>query len=144
MRKSTIIVLLVIAVAAVGIYILTLPPSIDVQRVRGYSDAMTEDLLQGLKDGNYTRFSLHFDTAMKGSLTEEAFLQLRTFLDSKVGEYTSKEFVRAERSGEYIMTFYKASYTEEPAGVTVRTVFSEVNGTAYMTGLWFDSPKLRS
>ncbi len=144
MRKSTIVVLVVVAAIAVSIYALTLPAPVDVQRVRGYADGMTEGVLQGLNEGDYTKFSEHFDSAMKGALTEGAFLQMESAFRSVIGEYTSKEFLRAERSGEYIATIYKANFTDEPAGVTVRAVFSEVNGTAYVTGLWFDSPKLRS
>ncbi len=144
MRKSTIIVLLAVLVVAVGIYALTLPAPIDVQRVRAYSDAVTEDILRGLNEGNYTRFSGHFDSNMKGNLTEVAFLQMKALFDSRIGEYSSKEFVSAEQSSGYIVTIYKANFTSEPAGVTVKAVFSEVNGTAHVTGLWFDSPKLRS
>jgi len=119
---------------------------VDETSLRIYSDPMTENLLLAIESGNYTEFSRDFDDAMKNALTLANFQQLATQFDSKIGNYIpgSKAFIKGERTGNFIIAYYKAEYTNEPAGVTVKVVFTSGNGPAKITGLWFSSPKLAS
>ncbi|MEJ5292509.1 MAG: DUF3887 domain-containing protein [Candidatus Methanosuratincola sp.] len=118
----------------------------DEASLRIYSDPMTENLLLAIESGNYTDFSRDFDNSMKNALDLAAFQQLRTQFESKIGHYVpaSKTFIKGERTGEFIIAYYRANYTNEPAGVTVKVVFTSENGPAKITGLWFSSPKLAS
>lgn len=127
-------------------YWLSLPQPVDETSLRIYSDPMTENLLLAIESGNYTEFSRDFDDAMKNALTLANFQQLATQFDSKIGNYIpgSKAFIKGERTGNFIIAYYKAEYTNEPAGVTVKVVFTSGNGPAKITGLWFSSPKLAS
>lgn len=47
-----------------------------------------------------------------------------------------------EDTGAYIRVTYKASFANED-GVTVRVVFNDSATDHRVSGLWFDSPKLR-
>ncbi|MDI9609026.1 MAG: DUF3887 domain-containing protein [Candidatus Verstraetearchaeota archaeon] len=148
MKASYVIILLIVALAAVGgvAYWLSLPQPVDEASLRIYADPMTENLLLAIENGDYTAFSRDFDDAMKNALNLANFQQLRSQFDSKIGDYVngSKAFIRGERTGNYIIAYYKANYTNEPAGVTVKVVFTSGNGPAKITGLWFSSPKLAS
>ncbi|MEM2125194.1 MAG: DUF3887 domain-containing protein [Candidatus Methanosuratincola sp.] len=148
MKASYVIILLIVALAAVGgvAYWLSLPQPVDEVSLRIYADPMTENLLLAIENGDYTAFSRDFDDAMKNALNLANFQQLRSQFDSKIGDYVngSKAFIRGERTGNYIIAYYKANYTNEPAGVTVKVVFTSGNGPAKITGLWFSSPKLAS
>lgn len=148
MKASYVIILLIVALAAVGgiAYWLSLPQPVDEVSLRIYADPMTENLLLAIENGDYTAFSRDFDDAMKNALNLANFQQLKSQFDSKIGDYVngSKTFIRGERTGNYIMAYYKANYTNEPAGVTVKVVFTSGNGPAKITGLWFSSPKLAS
>lgn len=148
MKASYIIVVLIVALAAVGgaAYWLSLPQPVDEISLRVYSDPMTENLLLAIENGNYTEFSRDFDDAMRNALNLASFQQLRSQFDSKIGHYVggSKAFIRGERTGGYTIAYYMANYTNEPAGVTVKVVFTSGNGPAKITGLWFSSPKLAS
>ncbi|MDH7555498.1 MAG: DUF3887 domain-containing protein [Candidatus Methanosuratincola sp.] len=148
MKASYIIIVLIVALAAIGgvVYWLSLPQPVDELSLRIYSDPMTENLLLAIENGNYTEFSRDFDDAMKNALNLASFQELRSKFDSKIGNYVpgSKAFIKGERTGEFIIAYYRANYTNEPAGVTVKVVFTSVNGPAKITGLWFSSPKLAS
>lgn len=148
MKASYVIILLIVALAAVGgvAYWLSLPQPVDEVSLRIYADPMTENLLLAIENGDYAAFSRDFDDAMKNALNLANFQQLRSQFDSKIGDYVngSKTFIRGERTGNYIIAYYKANYTNEPAGVTVKVVFTSGNGPAKITGLWFSSPKLSS
>lgn len=143
MRKDAVAVLILLLAVAVGAYVISQSRTVDINNVRAYSDRITEDILTALEEGNYTKFSLYMDPPMKIAMPEEAFQQTAALIKSKVGSYISKELSKVERQGSYIVVYYKAKYTEE-AEVTVKVVFVESGGEHYVSGLWFDSPKLRT
>jgi hypothetical protein len=118
---------------------------VDVGTVRSYADSMTENLLTGMNKEDYTVFSRDFDEAMKKAIPESKFSDLVAQVNGKIGAYVfgSKTFDRAYKSGGYINVVYKAKFTNETSPVTVRIVFNEVNGKHKISGIWFDSPKLR-
>ena len=118
-------------------------PEIDVDEVRAYADPITEDTLIGMNEDNYAQFSEHFTQTMKSVMSEANFIQLSTALKPIIGDYVSKEFWTVEKQAEYTVVKYKVKYTEEPADVIVTVSFDEVEGAIYLSGLWFDSPKLR-
>jgi len=120
-------------------------PKVDVEEVRSYADPMTESLLIAMNESNYTKFSKDLDGAMKKAVPESSFPDLISQINGKIGKYVtgSKEFQKAYMTKQYINVVYKAQFTEEPEGVTVRVVFVKVNDEMKVTGLWFDSPKLR-
>ncbi len=150
MNPKKIIIIGVIALAIVmatlwaADYYFNTPQPVDEASLRAYADPMTENLLLAINAGNYTAFSRDLDSAMLGSITQQSFSILCANLQSKVGNYTAKAFIRGEGVSGYTIAYYNATYTNEPAGVSVKVVFSQVNGTEKVSGLWFDSPKLRS
>jgi hypothetical protein len=118
---------------------------VDVDAVRSYADSMTENLLIGMNNKDYAVFSRDFDETMKKALPESKFSDLIAQINGKIGKYVpnSKKFERAYKTGNFVNVVYKAKFTEESSPVTVRVVFSEVNGEHKISGIWFDSPKLR-
>ena len=110
---------------------------------REYADPIAENILQSLNDDNYAGYCENFDQAMKGAVTEEVFDQFYDFIKSKVGDYKSKEYWKVETEDIYTIVYYKAKFTKETADVEVRVVFRDIEGEMYVSGLWFDSPKLR-
>jgi len=76
-------------------------------------------------------------------MTEAVFDETNAGIRSKIGDYVSKEFWKAESKDQYTIVYYNAKFTDEPADVTVKVVFQEINGEMKVPGLWLDSPKLR-
>ena len=108
-----------------------------------YASQITEGILQAMNDNDYIKYTEHFDEIMKNATPEPVFRQTNTLIKSKVGDYLSKEFWKVEDKGSYTTVHYKAKFTKEPKDVIVRVVFQEIEGEIYVSGLWFDSPKLR-
>ena len=115
----------------------------DVEQVRGYADPITEQILVAMNENDYAKYSEDFDQTMKNAMTEAVFDETNAVIRSKIGDYVSKEFWKAESKDQYTIVHYKAKFTDEPADVTVRVVFQEINGEMKVSGLWFDSPELR-
>jgi len=108
-----------------------------------YAGSITEGILSAMNENDYTKYSEHFDQAMKDALTETAFQQANNTIKAMIGDYVSKEFWKVESEAPYTIVYYKAKFTQEPEDVIVKVVFQETAGEAYVSGLWFDSPKLR-
>lgn len=116
---------------------------INIGEVRGYADPITEEILLALNDGNHARYCQHFDQTMKGAVTEDVFSQTNSLIKTKIGNYVSKEFWKVEEQEIYTIVYYKAKFTKETGDVEVKVVFRDIEDETYVTGLWFDSPKLR-
>ena len=115
----------------------------DVEQVRGYADPVTENILVAMNEDDYARYSEDFDQTMKNAMSEAVFDETNAVIKSKIGDYVSKEFWKAESKDQYTIVYYKAKFTDEPADVTARVVFQEIGGDMKVSGLWFDSPELR-
>lgn len=110
--------------------------------VLAYSEPLTDNLLAAMNEANYTRFVLNFDETMKKAVTEKAFQDMLSSTGSKLGAYQTREVTMVEDTGAYMRVTYTAKFANEE-GVTVRVVFSDGASDHLISGLWFDSPKLR-
>ena len=108
-----------------------------------YAGAIAEDILQALNENDYAGYSEHFDEVMKNTVTESVFEQTATAIKEKIGAYVSKTFWKVIEQDVYTVVIYRAKFTREPEDVITRVVFQEISGEIYVSGLWFDSPKLR-
>lgn len=120
---------------------------VDASLVSKYSDEMAENILMAINEESYEKYSMDFDETMKKTIKEEDFKKSNSIIKDRIGDYISKELLKAEKvtdkNGEYIVAYYAAKFSNEPEDVSIRVVFSEADGKRYVTGLWFDSPNLR-
>ena len=146
-RVTAAAIIAVIAIASIGIwfYVSSLSQPVDEVSLRIYADPMTENVLHSLEVGNYTSFLRDMDQKMRDAFTESSFAGLHDLLLSKVGHYEAKTYSQAGRSGEFITVYYKALYSMEQVGVSVKVVFTtDSGGSTLISGLWLNSPKLAS
>ena len=113
-------------------------------QVLAYADPITDNLLQGYNEYNYTKYSRDFSSQTKNGINESAFAETRILIASKIGLYQSRaDNPVVTESGDYISVNYKADFQQEQ-GVDVRLVFKKGDDSHQLYGLWFNSPKLRS
>lgn len=111
--------------------------------VREYADPMTENLLQAINQNDYAKFTANFDETMKNSITQEAFGTLKTQLQSRIGDYVSKEFVSTQNQSGFTVVIYSAKFTIETEPVVLTMSFHEVGGQQQIGGFYLNSPRLR-
>ena len=117
--------------------------SVEQSEEPAYAEAITESIMQAYNDCDYDTYSEHFDPAMKKAMNETVFYGTRDFIRARVGDYQSKKFVESRVAEEiYTMVIYQAKFSEEDA-VKVTITFLETDDYVYVSGLYFDSPKLR-
>ena len=116
--------------------------SADREAVLAYSEAKTDNLLAGFNNNDYPTFSRDFDDAMKKSMDQSAFSGLlQDMIKGRIGRYVSRQMSTITRDEKFITVVYNAAFEQE-TGVTMRVVFT-ASEDHLITGLWFDSPKLR-
>ena len=110
-----------------------------------YAGDIAERMLLAFDTGDYAAYSERLDPPMMQAMPEETFQKGRAFIREKIGDYISKEFVETQIVEEvYMVVIYKAKYSNEPADVKVTVTFMETDAGILVSGLYFDSPKLRS
>ncbi len=107
--------------------------------VMAYADPAVDALLEGLSTGDYAQFSRDMAPKMRETITEVRMADLRALLDKKVGAYVSHQLSSVMQSGDLVTVVYDATFENEEH-VTLRVVFDDAQ---QISGLWFDSGKLR-
>ncbi len=109
--------------------------------VLSYAQEPAENLLEGLLAKDYTQFSRDFSDDMKQGMNEQAFNDLVSMFDTKLGVYQSMVLVTVLQDENYTTLVYQLIY-EKDNEVSMRVVFDNKEPHK-ISGLWFDSPELR-
>jgi len=136
--KKTIgqISLLLISLAiASGTIACTSDPSAtpDESAIRAYADPATETTLQGLSENNLAKYTQNANTEFTAAVTQEILETTANQINSQLGNYETKEFLKTEEQDGYTIVHYKAKYTKGEVGI--RMVFDE---DQLVAGQWFE------
>jgi hypothetical protein len=112
--------------------------------VQTYSDAIVENILVSARKDDYAAFSKDFSDKMKAALTESMAKEQNKLIRDKIGNYESKEFIKTQLNGEYIVAIYKGKYSDEPKDVMISITFKNGDEAHKVEGLFMTSPKLAS
>ncbi|MBI5030061.1 MAG: DUF3887 domain-containing protein [Chloroflexi bacterium] len=113
----------------------------DRDAVLAYSEAKVDNLMQSMNNNDLAAFSRDLDDKMKGAFTADSFAKMQSQIGGKIGKYVSRQVSTVLRTGDYVTIIYAARFENEDA-VTMR-VSLETAEPHRVSGLWFDSAKLR-
>jgi hypothetical protein len=142
MKRHSILLLAVAFAAVLGCSQGTPVTGEDQKKVLEYADPVADNLLAGFNDGSYAVYSRDFDEMMKNGLPENVFTQTRGMILDKIGKYKSRTLDRVVKKEQFIAVMYNAEFEKE-SGVSVKVVFAKYTDKHLVSGLWFNSPKLR-
>jgi hypothetical protein len=106
-----------------------------------FAEPKVDAQMEALAASDYQGFLVDYDAAMKEATTFGAFEQLQIWLSVKVGAYESRGVSSVTQTDTYYIVNYTAEFTKDD-NVTMRVVFEKADPHR-ISGLWFDSPKLR-
>ncbi len=131
---SLLVILLIIISGPIACKSSSSPGSdMNASAIRDYADPATEMTLQGLSENNLAKYTQNANSEFKAAVTQEILDKTATQMDSQLGNYVSKEFLRIEEQEGYIIVHYKAQYTEGEVGI--KMVFDKDHLVA---GQWFE------
>ena len=105
----------------------------DESAIRAYADPATEMTLQGLSENNLAKYTQYANSEFKAAVTQEILDKTATQINSQLGAYVSKEFLKTEEQDGYTIVHYKAKYSKGEVGI--RMVFDKNHLVA---GQWFE------
>ncbi len=105
----------------------------DESAIRAYADLATETTLQGLSENDLAKYTQNANFEFKAAVTQEIIDKTANQINSQLGNYVSKEFLRIEEQDGYIIVHYKAQYSKGEVGI--RMVFDKDHLVA---GQWFE------
>ena len=110
-------------------------PSItpDESAIRAYADPATETALQGLSENNLAKYTQYANSEFKAAVTQEILDEAAPQINSQLGAYVSKEFLKTEEQDGYTIVHYKAKYSKGEVGI--RMVFDKNH---LIAGQWFE------
>ena len=82
--------------------------------VKGYGNAMLQNLLESIDSGNYENFVEDLDYDLKEKFTEEEFIKLVNDVKEKYGEYKiySTEFISSNTENRITTAYFYATYSK--------------------------------
>lgn len=108
-----------------------------------YANPMVESILAGYNERDYAKYSKNFDEAMKNALPEKVFNETSSLIDSKIGKFISRDIKEVYKENQYIVVLYNGKFEKED-GVEIKLVTQTIENQKVVSGLWFNSPKLRN
>ncbi len=144
MRKLTIMLVCLLAagiLAACGPASAKALDGADKDAVLAYTEPAADNLFTAINENNFAGFSRDFDSGMLKAMDEKAFANIESQIIGKIGKYVSRTVSKVESSGKYSTVIYAAEF-EQDNPVTIRLVFNTGENNK-VSGLWFDSEKLR-
>jgi len=133
LRLISLLVILLIIISGSIACTSSSSPASDESAIRDYADPATETTLQGLSESNLAKYTQNANSEFKAAVTQEILDKTATQIDSQLGNYVSKEFLRMEEQEGYFIVHYKAQYTEGEVGI--KMVFDKDHLVA---GQWFE------
>jgi len=112
------------------------------ESIKSHATDIVKGIIEGLSEGDYTRYTSHFSDVMKKAQTREAFLELQKNLQKKLGAVRSVEYIGHYTQYGGTVTLFKARYSKEPEDVLISLVLDRDKSSPMVTGLWLDSPRL--
>ena len=101
--------------------------------IRAYADPATETTLQGLSENNLAKYTHNANSEFKAAVTQAILDKTANQINSQLGNYVSKEFLKIEEQDGYIVVYYKAQYSRGEVGI--RMVFDKEH---HVAGQWFE------
>jgi hypothetical protein len=115
---------------------------VNTDEVKSFSDPILESMLIASNKDDFAAYSKDFGEIMKQKFSEDAFKAANKLIKEKIGDYKSKEFVKAQTQGDYVSAIYKAKYSNEPKDVMISITFNKNDKEHMVEGIYLTSPKL--
>jgi hypothetical protein len=100
------------------------------------------DILKGIYEGDYTRFSRNLSEQMRAAQSRQSFLELQTKVQKNLGKLSSMEYLGCYSQGASTMILFKAKFKKDKDDVLITLVTDREAAEPKVTGLWLDSPAL--
>ena len=107
------------------------------EEVQSIANPILDMFLEGMKIGDYTKYSMYFDDTLREALPEKKFRIVREQIKSQMGDYQSREYLGFLNKGPMTVVLWKGTFDKTEDEVLIKTVLSKRGYKYVITGVWF-------
>lgn len=121
---------------------IALPLSADVigktdKEVKAVAEPILDNILEGFKTDDYSKYSKDFDATLKESISEGKFLETDRQIENSIGNCQSRAYLGFLTKGKMTVVLWKARFNKSEDDVLIKLVASKRGDKYLVTGLWF-------
>ncbi len=105
--------------------------------VRTIAAPILDNILEGLKTGDYAKYVKHFDQTMKDALPQSTFVISNMQIRHLFGQYGSRHYLGFLKKGNMTLVLWKAQYDKTEDDVLIKLTLSKRGDRNWVTGLFF-------
>jgi len=113
------------------------------EEVKKLATTYMTGILNAMKEFHYQKYVKHFGPVMKRASTEKVFDHTCEKIGQNIGQCQSVKCLGFVNQAGFTIVFFKARFSKEPDDALIKLVLAQQDEKAVVSGLWFDSPKLR-
>jgi len=107
------------------------------EEVRGIVEPMLDNILEGMKVGDYNKYSKDFDDTTEEAVSEKRFLEFDSQVKKHMGNYLSREYLGFLTKTGMTIVLWKAQFDKTEEDILIKLVISKKEDRYLITGLWF-------
>ena len=107
------------------------------EEVQSIANPILDTFLEGMKVGDYAKYSMYFDDTLKEALPEKKFRVVREQIKSQMGDYQSREYLGFLNKGPMTIVLWKGIFDKIEDEMLIKVVLSKRGNKYVITGVWF-------
>ena len=105
--------------------------------IKATAEKYLDNILTGIKENNYDKFSRDFDGDLRKSLTKQYLVTVRANMDQNLGNYVSRQYLGQLKKGERILILWKAIFDGTKNDVLIQLFLTKKDSKYQVTGVLF-------
>ncbi len=105
--------------------------------VKAVAGPILDNILEGFKYKDYTKYSRDLDDTVKETVTKEKFPTVCQQVQQQVGVYKSRKYLGSLKKGKMTVVLWKGRFDGTDDDVVIKLVISKRGQKYFVTGLWF-------
>jgi hypothetical protein len=107
------------------------------EQVRTIAAPILDNILEGIKTGDYAKYVKDFDQTMKDALPQSMFIISNMQIQHLFGQYLSSHYLGFLNKNHQTLVLWKARYDKTEDDVLFKLSLSKRGDKNWVTGLWF-------
>ncbi|MEQ8190171.1 MAG: hypothetical protein ABRQ39_19550 [Candidatus Eremiobacterota bacterium] len=105
--------------------------------IKATAEKYLDNLLAGIKENNYEKYSRDFNGDLKKSLTKDYLTTVKTNMEQNFGNYKSRQYLGLLRKGQRILVLWKAAFDGTKNDVLIQLFLTKKDNKYQITGVLF-------
>lgn len=107
-------------------------------RLKVQSEKIIKNILNGIKQGDYSVFSRDFSDEARRQQTREQFLAMQASIQKNLGKLKSMEYMGFYMRYPHVVALFKARFSKQKSDVLIKLALDRDELSPKVTGIWLE------